>query len=105
MLARRNGWYAQLQDVPPEKLIFLDEAGVQTNLTRLRGRSLMGTRLYAIAPRGHAHTNTLISAIRLRGPCATIVCDGPTDSPVFPPILRAYPNNPEQRYVMTAQTR
>ena len=88
MLARRNGWYAQLQDVPPEKLIFLDEAGVQTNRTRLRGRRLVGARLYATAPRGHWHTNTLISAIRLRGPCATIVFDGPTDSPVFPAYLK-----------------
>lgn len=83
MQIKRNNWYAQIQDIPAEKLTFLDEAGVQTNMTRLRGRSLIGERLQATAPYGHWHTNTIISAIRLSGPCATILFDCPTDSAVF----------------------
>lgn len=66
--------------------MFLDESGAQTNLTRLRGRSLVGERLVARVPHGHWKTSTIISAIGLRGVFATAVFDGPTDTDVF----RAY---------------
>jgi transposase len=72
--------------VPPEKLVFLDEAGVQSNMTRLRGRALSGQRLVAKVPHGHWHTTTIIAAVRLTGPVAPAVFDGPTNTDVF----RAY---------------
>jgi transposase len=55
-------------------------------MTRLRGRALVGERLMAKAPHGHWMTTTMICAVRLSGPCAPAVFDGPTDSEVF----RAY---------------
>jgi len=55
-------------------------------MTRLRGRSLVGERLAAKAPHGHWMTTTMICAVRLSGPCAPAVFDGPTDSELF----RAY---------------
>jgi len=55
-------------------------------MTRLRGRSVVGERLLAKAPHGHWMTTTMICAVRLSGPCAPAVFDGPTDSDVF----RAY---------------
>lgn len=36
----------------PGRLVFLDETSVKTNMCRLRGRSLCGTRLKASAPFG-----------------------------------------------------
>lgn len=46
----------------------------------------MGERLVAKVPQGHWQTNTVISAVGLRGAFATALFDGPTDTEVF----RAY---------------
>lgn len=51
----RADWFAHR--VPaisamPERVVFIDETSVKTNLTRIRGRSMRGTRLTASAPFG-----------------------------------------------------
>jgi transposase len=61
----------------------LDESGAQTNMTRRYGRSLKGQRLLSKTPHGHWMTTTMISAIRLCGPAAPAIFDGPTDTEVF----------------------
>ena len=48
----------------PHRLIFLDETGTTTKMTRLRGRSLKGQRLRAKAPFGHWKTQTFIAGLR-----------------------------------------
>ena len=85
-MARAN-WHPQLAEVPPEHLVFLDESGVQTNMTRLRGRAPVGERLKFKAPRGHWQTTTIVAAVRLTGPCAPAVFDGPIDRPCFQAYL------------------
>jgi transposase len=72
--------------VDAERLVFLDESGAQTNMVRLRGRCPVGERLVTKVPHGHWKTSTMISAIRLSGPFAPAVFNGPTDTDVF----RAY---------------
>ena len=42
---RREVWHADLNDVDPAKLIFLDEAGAKTDMARLRGRCPAAERL------------------------------------------------------------
>jgi hypothetical protein len=37
----------------PERLIFIDETGTTTKITRLRGRARLGRRLKRKAPFGH----------------------------------------------------
>src|SRR3954454_5075645 len=37
--AARQLWHAGLNDVPVENLVFLDESGAKTNMTRTRGRA------------------------------------------------------------------
>jgi transposase len=66
-----------------QRLVFIDESGAQTNLARLRGRSMAGRRLVAKVPHGHWKTTTMISAIRVGGPCASVIVDGPVDADVF----------------------
>jgi len=46
----RAEWKQQQPDWNPTKLVFLDETAVATNLTRLRGRSMRGTRCLAPSP-------------------------------------------------------
>jgi len=57
-------------------------------MTRLRGRSVRGERVYARTPHGHWHTSTMISSIRLDGSAVCMAVDGSTDTEVF----RAYVN-------------
>lgn len=68
--------------------MFLDESGVQSNMTRLRGRAPRGQRLVAQVPHGHWQTSTLIATLRLGGPTATAVFDAPTDREVFGAYVR-----------------
>jgi len=65
------------------RLIFLDESGAKTNMTRLRGWSQRGERAYGSAPGGHWHTTTMVSAIRHDGVLASMVLDGPMDGAAF----------------------
>jgi transposase len=67
-------------------LIFLDESGAKTNLTRLCGRAPKGQRVPAKAPQGHWQTTTMISSIRLDGSTACMALEGTTDTESF----RAY---------------
>jgi transposase len=69
--------------VPIEKLVFLDESGAQTTMTRTHGRAPRGVRVIEKVPHGHWLTTTMISAVRTTGPFAQAVIVGATDSNVF----------------------
>ena len=73
----------------PAKLIFLDESGAKTNLTRLCGRAPKGQRVWASAPQGHWQTTTMISSIRLDGSTACMALEGPTDTESFRTYVQA----------------
>ena len=68
---------------PTTRLIFVDESGANTKMTRLRGRALGGERLRAHVPHGSYQTSTLISGIRLEGPCAPWLFEGPMNGEMF----------------------
>lgn len=65
------------------RLVFVDESGANTKMTRPRGRSPAGRRLVARVPQGHYHTNTLVAGLRLAGPCAPWLFAGPMDGEMF----------------------
>ena len=83
MQAARQLWHEHLKNVPIEKLVFLDESGAQTNMTRTHGRAPRGQRVIEKLPHGHWQTTTMISAIRSSGPFASVIVNGATDSDVF----------------------
>jgi transposase len=66
-------------DLDPEKLVFIDETWVKTNMARLRGRAPKGERLRAAIPHGHWKTTTFIGGLRLSGLTAPMVLDGPVN--------------------------
>jgi transposase len=66
-----------------EKLVFIDESGAKTNMTRLYGRAKAGTRAADTAPSGRWGTTTMISSMRLDGSTACMVVDGATNKEVF----------------------
>jgi transposase len=70
-------------DLDPEKLVFIDETWVKTNMARLRGRAPKGERLRAAVPHGHWKTTTFIGGLRLCGLTASMVLDGPVNGVWF----------------------
>lgn len=69
--------------MPRGKLIFIDETWVKTNMTRLRGRALIGERLVDKVPHGHWKTTTLIAALDCQGVRCSMQVDGPVNADVF----------------------
>jgi hypothetical protein len=67
----------------PHRLVFIDETAVTTKMTRLRGRSVRGSRLEATAPFGHWRTQTFIAGLRVDELTAPWVLDGPMNSAAF----------------------
>ena len=67
----------------PERLVFIDETAVKTNLTRLRGRAPRGERLEMDAPFGNRGTQTFIAGLTTDGLIAPWVIKGAMDGPAF----------------------
>ena len=67
----------------PHRLVFVDETGTTTKMTRLRGRARRGERLRASAPFGHWGTQTFIAALRCDGLTAPWVIDQPINRLIF----------------------
>lgn len=65
------------------RLIFIDETGTTTKMTRLRGRCLKGERLNSKAPFGHWKTQTLVAGLRCDGLVAPFVIDAPMNRVIF----------------------
>ncbi|MBI4165901.1 MAG: IS630 family transposase [Acidobacteria bacterium] len=83
MAERRALWHEQWAAEAGAALVFADESGANTKMTRLRGRALGGQRLLARIPYGHYQTSTLISGLRLQGPCAPWLFGGPMNGEMF----------------------
>lgn len=83
MIEQRSHWHERLAAVPSARLVFVDESGANTKMTRLYGRSPVGERLVTHIPHGHYQTSTLIAAVRLRGPCAPWLFEGAMDGEMF----------------------
>lgn len=81
--ARRARWHEQLAVEPVTALVFVDESGANTKMTRLRGRALGGKRLLARIPHGHYQTSTLIAGLRLEGHCAPWLFGGSMNGEMF----------------------
>ena len=88
MAERRAVWHEQLAAEPAAALVFVDESGANTKMTRLRGRALGGERLLARIPHGHYQTSTLIAGLRLEGPCAPWLFGGPMNGEMFVAWIR-----------------
>ena len=64
-------------------MVFLDETGTTTKMTRQRGRAPRGDRLKADAPFGHWGTQTFIAGLRCGGLTAPWVIDYPMNREIF----------------------
>lgn len=79
---QRREFRERLAGVDPERLVFVDECGANTAMTRTSGRAPAGQRVYDTTP-GHWESITLTSGMRLSGVTATLAFPGATNTDVF----------------------
>src|SRR3954453_14521095 len=79
---QRREFCEGLAGVDPRRLVFGDECGAHTAMTRTYGRAPVGQRVYTDTP-GRWESITLISGMRLSGVTATLAFPGATDTDVF----------------------
>lgn len=82
-LQRREQFWKEIQQIAPEQLIFLDESGVTTEMTRRYGRAEGGQRVREATPASHWKTLTILGALSCSGLVATMTVETPTDRDVF----------------------
>jgi transposase len=83
---RRRRWRSWQTSLDPERLVFIDETWIKTNMAPLRGWGPKGERLRAFVPHGHWRTLTFLGALRCDRLTAPCVFDGPINGESF----RAY---------------
>ena len=66
-----------------KNLVFIDESGIQNNMTRFYGRIIGGGRLHESVPGATWDTTSMISSIRYNGTTAAMTVNGATDANVF----------------------
>ena len=64
-------------------MIFLDESGVSTQMTRRFARSLKGARVHESTAEGNWKILTILGAMSLRGMIATMTVEAATDTEIF----------------------
>ena len=67
----------------PGRLVFVDETGAATNMTRRYGRSPRGRRLDGPVPHEHWKVTTFVGGLTTRGFVAPYVLDGAMNGAIF----------------------
>ncbi len=80
---RRAEFLEKVRATPPERLIYLDESGVSTQMTRLYARCIGGQRVHETTPDGRWKVLTILGAISTRGMIATMTVEAATDREIF----------------------
>lgn len=86
MARRRLRWRRAVPSLDVERLVFIDETWIKTNMAPIRGWGTKGDRLRGFAPDGRWHTLTFLAALRTKALTAPCVVDGPINGVIF----RAY---------------
>jgi transposase len=81
--AAREEWKREQATLDPDRLVFIDESGTNTAMTRLRGRCKRGERLIGHAPYGHRKTTTFVAGLRKNAITAPLVIDQAMNGEIF----------------------
>ncbi len=87
---QRTAWRFWQAHLHPYRVVFIDETGANTKMTRRYGRALRGQRLVAKVPHGHWKTTTFVGALRATGVTAPLVVDGPMNGELFLAYVRQH---------------
>src|SRR5688500_6063911 len=73
--------------VDPARLVFIDECGTHTSMTRRRARAARGLRARGAVPRNRAPVTTLLAGVSLAGMSPAMTVEGGTTAAVFATYL------------------
>ena len=79
----RAAWRAELAGVDPARLVFIDETGIDTRMTRPYARAARGERAVGKVPRGRWERLTVLGALALDGLVASRGVAAATGTAVF----------------------
>lgn len=83
MARLRARWKTHQHRLDPDRLVFIDETWVKTNMTRTCGWCQRGEPLIAKVPHGHWKTLTFLAGLRRDSIVAPFVLDGPINGAAF----------------------
>ena len=83
MARKRARWQALKHRLEADRLVFVDETWIKTDMAPLRGWAEKGKRLKGFAPHGRWHTMTFLAGLRSDGLSAPCVFDGPINGRCF----------------------
>lgn len=79
----RLNYWQRIRDIAPEDLVFIDEAGANLAMIRLYARSLRGQRAVGSRPYQRGQNVSMVEALSLHGPIATLQVLGAMDGLTF----------------------
>lgn len=85
---KRKTWTENLPKYDKDKFVFLDESGINTNLTRIYGRADGGNRCVDRTPLNTPKNTTILSSVRLNGETAYTTYQGGTTKDKFIDYLK-----------------
>ena len=80
---KRSQWEEFAAAHERDKLVFLDESGINTDMTRRYGRAVGKARVIDHVPCNTPKNTTIVSSMRLDGACAYDVIDGSMNGEKF----------------------
>lgn len=83
MQERRKAYLKEVGEIDARDLVFVDESGVNTAMTRTRARAPAGERAVGKVPRNRGTVTTVLGALTLAGVTALMTIEGGTSGAVF----------------------
>ena len=83
-------WRTEMAGIDPGRLVFVDECGTHTSMTRRRARATRGERARGAVPRNRGPVTTLLAGVSLAGMSPAMTVEGGTDTAVFATYLQRF---------------
>ena len=90
VVAKREAWPDSVASIDLDKLVFLDESGVNTNMSRRYARAYGGERATDAVPLNKGQSTTIRSSVRMDGTTVPMVFPGAINREKFKEYLRDY---------------
>jgi len=87
---KRKEWKEFQRTVDPAKLIFLDESGINTGMTRLYGRATKNQRVMDDIPDVRFVRTTILSSVRMDGTIVPIIFEDALNGELFKEYIRMF---------------
>lgn len=86
----RDAWFNEFARIRLTQLVFLDEFGATTNMTRRYGRGPRGQRVVCKTPHGHWKILSTIAALDVNGIRTALCFEGATDTEMFVAFVETF---------------